>query len=113
MFEKIKQTMAERNRQKEMERAEKDRLKKLKEKEAAEERAKKEKARLEQLEQEKAKAERARQDHIDYLKSLDQKSLLVELVMTMKDFMFEYDERISHYLEEISDLRGDICSLES
>ena len=32
MFEKIKQAMVERNRQKEMERAEKDRLKKLKEK---------------------------------------------------------------------------------
>ena len=113
MLEKIKQAMAERKHQKEMERVEKERLEKQKEKDVAEESARKEKARLEQLEKEKAEAEKARQDHIDYLKSLDQKSLLVELVMTMKDFMYEYNERISNYLEEISDLKSDINYLES
>lgn len=65
------------------------------------------------MEKEKAEAERKRQEHIDYLKSLDQKVLLVELVMTMKDFVCEYNERMSFYSEEISDLRGDISVLES
>ena len=113
MFEKIKQIMAEKKRQKEMERAEKERLKKQKEKEADEERTRKKRVRLEQLEKEKAEAERKRQEHIDYLKSLDQKVLLVELVMTMKDFVCQYNERISEYLEEISNLEREISDLES
>ena len=106
MFEKFKQRRAEKAARLAREKQEREEKAKI-------ERELRERERLEKLQREKEEMERQRQERIDYLKSLDEKALHVEIAVLLEDFLADYQARFNYVCGEIDELNSRMKSVES